>query len=220
MARSRRRTKDPVQWTDAPEVREIARDLIQRYHGHLQGQPLNFLFRSTAAKGRGDCTRRYRIVGKGPLDVALSADPRWQGHQRFYVLEFARTLWNRWSPDEKAANVDLCLSQLVAGKTGGLQLYDLQLADYGRIVSRHGLFDHDITSLAKALKSQRSLDLDDEPSAEAGAPVDDSNLEYRQDTGEILNEINPLSVVEGGESAGDAAAQEQPADDALAGAAA
>lgn len=214
MARGRRsKSTAPLQWEDAPQVREIARRLIEDHHKHLEGMPLDYLFRSTAARGRGGVNRKYRIVTKGPLDIAISADPRWKSYSKIYLLEFPKTLWFRWTEDEQVANVDCCLSQLIAGKSDNLQVIDLSLTEIGRIIKRHGLFEEDLRLFAKSVvEFQHTLDLDD-PAAPAGEPVDDSQLEYRSDTGEILEELHPaLREAADAESSGDAAAQE-PADD-------
>lgn len=153
--RSRRSMKLPVMWDDAPEVRRIAGELIDQYHGHLRGQPLRYLFRSTATRGRDGSSRKSRIITKGALDVALSADPGLKGQERYYVLEFAKSLWSRMSPDEKRAEVDACLSRLTPGKNS-LQVVELGIGGLVPLINRHGLFDESLRSLAKSCVSRQS----------------------------------------------------------------
>jgi hypothetical protein len=175
MARSRRSLKLPVQWEDAPDVRKIALELIEAHHGHLRGQPLCFLFRSTAAKDKSGAGRKSRIVVKGPLDIALSADPRWKGHERFYVLEFARTLWHRMGDDEKRYTVDCALSRMIPSPTGGLKIVDLGVADLVPLIGRHGLVDEQIRNLGKAVLV-RQHELDFAPEAPAAEEDEDREL--------------------------------------------
>jgi hypothetical protein len=171
MARGRRASVTPVSWDPAPEIRDRARTLIEQYHKHLEGQPIQYAWRSTAAKGKGGVSRRSRIVAIPKIALQLSENANWKHLDRLYIVEIPKSLWSRWGEDEQAASLDMCLSRLLAGDKG-LQIVDLDIYDVARFIQRHGVFNDDVRNLLKscAMQSQQ-LTLDEAPAGESAPPT-------------------------------------------------
>ena len=132
MARGRSRApKTPAHFEDAPDVREIAEDLIAEYHPHLEDRTLDYVFRTPAAKGKG-------------------AKRRHEGG-RFFVVEVAKHVWARWSEGQKRARIDSALCRLAPGKDG-LTLVDPDLQEFTVVAKRHGLADEEVRAFGEALQ--------------------------------------------------------------------
>lgn len=161
MARGRRASVTPVSWDPAPEIRDRARILIEKYHKRLEGQPIQYAWRSTAAKGKGGVSRRSRIVAIPKIALQLSENPQWKHQDKLFIVEIPKSLWGRWGEDEQAASLDMCLSRFLAGDKG-LQIVDLDIYDVARFIERHGIFNDDVRNLLKSCAAQsHQLTLDD-----------------------------------------------------------
>ncbi len=65
----------PVTYSEAPEVREVAQELIQIHHSHLSGQRIEYVFRSEPAKDKGkEVWGKARKIG-GLNAFLADADP-------------------------------------------------------------------------------------------------------------------------------------------------
>lgn len=158
-----RKQKVPISWEPAPEVRDLARTLIEKHHRHLEGQPLDYGWRSVAQLGKDGSLKRSAVRSIPKWVIDLGTTPHWKGHERVFVIEIPRSMWGSMSAGERAAEVDKCLLRLAMGKTG-IRLMDLSLYDVAQLVERHGLVSHDLKRLAKAFdehQQQPELQIDE-----------------------------------------------------------
>lgn len=153
-------------YTPAPEVKQIAEDLIPKYHQHLIDFDVRieyvFIDKTPKAKGRevwGTC----RKISNLNAFLANGQD----GSDPFFVITISEPVWEVLPPKSKIALVDheLCHAWAEAQQdeeTDGsedvvkLSLRPHDLEEFSCVVRRHGLWRDDIQAFVDAALKQNA----------------------------------------------------------------
>jgi len=153
-------------YTPAPEVKQIAEDLIPKYHQHLIDFDVRieyvFIDKTPKAKGRevwGTC----RKISNLNAFLANGQD----GSDPFFVITISEPVWEVLPPKSKVALVDheLCHAWAEAQQdeeTDGsedvvkLSLRPHDLEEFSCVVRRHGLWRDDIQAFVDAALKQNA----------------------------------------------------------------
>ena len=147
-----------MQFSTAPEVKDIARDLIVNYHSYLLNARIEFVFCDPPAKSRGTEVwgSARKITGLAAFlasdNMLANSDER----ESFFVVTIAKEIWKQLNEKQRRALVDHELCHLWVDEDGELKLIGHDLEEFGAVVSRHGLWREDIT---RFLVAQDSLAL-------------------------------------------------------------
>lgn len=144
-----------AEFTAAPEVEAIARDLIGAHHKHLINVPIRYVFRSEAAKSGGKIVwGKARKIGGLQAFLAVKEDDlpvmETEGNE-FFVIEIARDIWEDLTDAARAALVD---HELMHCETEGdkLVISPHDVEEFSGIIRRHGLWRDDVKIFAQAVK--------------------------------------------------------------------
>lgn len=174
----------PAEYRPAPEVAEIARQLITKVtqHQELVNAPIVYLFRSEAAKSRGRIIlgRARRITGLNAWLSHPELTPRpersYSEPGEYFVIEIAGDRWGMLDDNQRIALVDHELSHCAVGYNddGEMQLalrhHDVE--EFLGVLDRNGLWKEDVQQLGIVASEQLSLALDRIPaqaSTDAGS---------------------------------------------------
>lgn len=170
------RTKTPaVVFSEAPEVAEVARDLIASHHRHLIGQRIEYVFRSvTGTKGGAEVAGTTRKISSLTSYLAgeepeTDCEGEATGMPAFFVITIAEPVWRAIGHDERSALVDHELSHC-GMKDGAPVLLAHDLEEFVAVVARHGMWRAEIRRLVSAAGAQPLL-LSGEP-GDGGFPQD------------------------------------------------
>lgn len=136
----------------APEVKDIADELIPKYHHHIEEYEITvkyiFLLDKTPKKGGKEVWASCRKITN--LNAFLAGDD--DNDEPFFVITVSKSIWDILPPDERKALIDheLCHihAELGEDKEGepvvktSLKPHDLE--EFTSIVRRWGLWRDDI----------------------------------------------------------------------------
>lgn len=145
------REKRELEFSDAPEVEEIAQEQIPQWHDHLVNVRIKYVFRSIATKSNGKTVlAKARKVG-GLTAFLADQDKSLATGDPFFVLEVAADMWKGRTEEEKRAIVDHELCHMWRDEdTGKLSIHPHDLEEFAAVVKRHGLITNDLKHFAKA----------------------------------------------------------------------
>lgn len=168
----------------APEVADIAQDLIGEHHTHLTNRKIVYIFRDSPQKRAGtEIWGKARKVGglnaflnaqaDGALDLEHAYDE--EADHSYFVIEIAEPIWHELDETGRRALVDHELSHCEvhisdSGKES-LRIIPHNLEEFTEVVRRHGLWKSELRRFAKVTNEQLELDVelardDDEPDDE------------------------------------------------------
>jgi len=132
------------------DVLDIAQELIDKYHHHLLGANIGFVFREPAAKSGGKVvlgkaskiTNKYRPYLKQELD---------------FMIELAGVEWCELDSRRQVALVDHELCHLGMDDDGNLTIRAHDVEEFTEIVMRHGLWYQSLEQMADAVKNPQLL---------------------------------------------------------------
>lgn len=140
-----------MDYKDAPEVREIAQELIPEYHKHLEGVRIAYAFTDKSGKKCGK-----DVLGKTTLESGKSVwfaagAPSEYRSGKFFLIAISELAWEFLDFSQKRALVDHELSH--CGKdpeTLELCLWTHDIEEFGAVVQRHGLWLDDVRRFVEA----------------------------------------------------------------------
>jgi putative metallopeptidase len=147
----------------APEIDALASDLIRTHHKHLMDVRVVCVWRDKAAVSFG-----RRVPGNSRLIAGLpamladkhNADST-DTAESFFVLDFARDVWEVMDEEQRLALVDhqLCYCRTDAGEDGRFKpvMTAPEIAEFPDVIERHGMWRPEVEALAKAVSGQLSL---------------------------------------------------------------
>ncbi len=172
----------PIEYTPAPEVQKMAREIIREYHDHLitNSVKIVFLFTDEPVKVRGAETlgTARKVSGLtaflAQMDIEngeMLADTPGEIKDAFFVITIWEEAWRHNLTDaQKRALLDheLChcyseeeQSRQTGEPTGVIKLAVLphNLEEFHVIAARHGIWRPDINRFLNALKGRPELTL-------------------------------------------------------------
>lgn len=139
----------PQEYRPAPEVQEIAMELIVESHQHLIDRRIEFILLAESAKSRGkELWGRAKVVSG--LSAWLATNERSEAPTAptsFFVIEVSETVWNIINDRQRRALVDHCLSycRINEGEDGvGLRIAYPDVVEFASVIERHGLYRDDV----------------------------------------------------------------------------
>ncbi|RJQ26097.1 hypothetical protein C4577_04145 [Candidatus Parcubacteria bacterium] len=140
----------------APDVKEIADELIPKNHRHLVGVRMDFLFSETTPKRGGkDVWGTMRKVSS--LAAYLGADKTDQErgvNDPFFVMTISQPIWDELEEKDRIALVDheLCHAAVELDDQGdsilGTKSHDVE--EFSEIIERHGLWRKSVQEFVEA----------------------------------------------------------------------
>jgi hypothetical protein len=141
--------------TPAPEVQQIADELIPQYHPHLEDALLLYVFTDQQRTRNGkqvlgtasklSAKERYLLQAAAPLHPQDLPDLR-----PAFLLMFAGALWPQLTEAQRVALVDHELMH--CGADGALVPHDVE--EFAAIIQRHGLWTPDVQAFAVAVQER------------------------------------------------------------------
>lgn len=157
----------------APEVADIAQDLIGEHHTHLLNRKIVYIFRDSPQKRAGTeiWGKARKVSGlnaflnaraDGDLDVEHSYDE--EADHSYFVIEIAEPIWEHLDETARRALVDHELEHCEvhfsdSGKES-LRIIPHNLEEFTAVVRRHGLWKSELRRFAKVTNEQLELDVD------------------------------------------------------------
>lgn len=168
MARPRTKSKDapdtrepkeakaPTEYGEAHDAQEIARELIAKYHPHLEGLPIRTIYRSTdvSDKGRPAAACVKKVAG-------LNAYLAHENTRPFFVIEINEVAWNSTNDKGRHAIIDTQLCKMRKDEKGKLSFAHYDCVGFVAIANRYGATDERSAAFVKAASKQLSLLLND-----------------------------------------------------------
>lgn len=146
-------------YTPADEVKQIAEELIPKYHSHLEECKvrIDYVFISkTPSKGGKDVWGTCRKITNLNAHLAGEEEP-------FFVITISEPVWNVLPPDKKIVLVDHELCHAWAEFDDDednpdavkLSILPHNVEEFAAIIRRHGLWSEDVKSFVEeALKTK------------------------------------------------------------------
>lgn len=176
-----------AEFISAPDVEDIARELIEKYHGHLAGARIAYRSRvSVVPEGSRSKTapswrsRGHLLYGRtmrvsGPVRELTGED----GEQVDFLVLVNGDVWNALSDDQKHAVVDHELSHCGENEAGNWAIEAHDVEEFGPVVARWGLWREEVRAFDAALQDapgvrQMRMDLSQ---VDDGADEDDGQAE-------------------------------------------
>lgn len=151
----------PQEYSPAPEVEEIAKELIHHHHTHLAAVRVDFIFASEEIKQNGKIVwgRAKKITG---LNAWLASEPEWRDARTpedFFVIEIVKPTWLQLDEKSKRALVDHELTHCeVDMDTSKLSLRSHDLEEFTSIVREYGLWRADVEMFVNAATQKKLFD--------------------------------------------------------------
>lgn len=151
----------------APEVKEVADELIPLYHPHLQDARIEYVFSSTVSKKGGkEVWGTMRKITS--LTAYLGGTKNEQDNGAtgpFFVMTISKPVWEELDSTKKKALVDheLCHAFVKLDEEGEakLDIVPHDLEEFKAIVERYGLWRDDVKDFVKATKGGKKSEGDE-----------------------------------------------------------
>ncbi|HKQ90868.1 MAG TPA: putative metallopeptidase [Blastocatellia bacterium] len=149
----------PQEYQPAPEVKEVARRLIDDFHTHLATVRIEYVFCVEQLKEKGKVVwgRAKKVSG---LNAWLADEDRDYGAKSpddFFVVEIHRATWLMIDEKSRRALVDHELCHFWVDENGNLAILGHDLEEFNAVVRRHGLWADDIKFFLEAAGRQKEL---------------------------------------------------------------
>lgn len=141
-----------MSYSNAPEVKEIANDLIDQHHSHLANAPIEYVFNAKRMmKKSREILGEVKLVSG--LDCFLITRDLEEPHEKIFVMTISKVAWDLLvdRPDARRALIDHELCHLVCDDSAlSIKTHDLE--EFIEIVERYGPWKQDILNFLKAAK--------------------------------------------------------------------
>ena len=158
-----------AKYRPAPAVERIAEELIPKYHEHLEGVRIEYVFRDKASS-KGGKVVAGRAHLKSGLVAYLAQDRPSESFdlndERFFVIEIAEDVWSALEAAQREALVDHELSHCMLDVDEDDGSWDLSIVghdveEFAAVIERHGLWQPDLANLGAVIAERRLLDPED-----------------------------------------------------------
>lgn len=129
----------------APEVAEIARELIDLYHSHLGPVRIEYVFILEAPKVNGKLVwARAKKIGGLNAWLAQENQKELTEPEEFFVIEVVKPIWQQLDEKARKALTDHELTHCWVDEKGKLSIHPHDLEEFNSIVRRWGLWRDDV----------------------------------------------------------------------------
>ena len=119
-------------FTEAPEVEEIAAQIVPTTHPHLTYAKMRYVFRSEHTKSQG-----REIWATANL---LTGRTKFLSGGYDFLIDVAEDVWNTLSTEQKFALIDHKLCHCVVGEKEAWAIQGHDIEEFTAIIDRHGLW--------------------------------------------------------------------------------
>lgn len=147
-----------MNYTLAPDVRDIAQDLIVNYHQHLMNVRVEYLFmdKTPVSKGKATWGRMRKVTGLSAFLSTIPHEDKLMGfnydivdggdicNQPFFVMEVSAEIWGQLDDKQRRALVDHELSHCWRDEDDQLVLLSHDIEEFAGVIKRHGLWRPDL----------------------------------------------------------------------------
>ncbi len=157
MRRRIKTPKAPIAYELAPEVEELAKDLVRRYHQHLVNAGLVYLWRTGNWKKGGK-----RVLGTaekvgGKTSFWLRQAMHWD-RDLVYAVTISKQAWPELSHDQRLALIDHELCHFVPNDAGKIEIVEHDVTEFRAVLERHGFWEDELRRFCEAaVKAQQAL---------------------------------------------------------------
>jgi len=151
------------QFAFAYEAIEIGEKLIEKFHSHLVGERVEFVFTSKTPTSGG--REKWGSASKlGGLNAWLCDDERQNEvfPKPFFIIKLSWQIWKQLESEQKIALVDHYLAHCNFNEKGNPVLLLPDCKEFNQIMERHGAWNENIIRLLKAEKQSKSTPLFDD----------------------------------------------------------
>lgn len=133
----------------APEVETLAKKIIEKYHDHLFGARIKYLFKNDKWIKKGKV-----ILGQAKM---AAEDVRFISDFDFIII-INRNAWNNATSDVREALIDHelhhCLVEIENNGESKFSILDHDVQEFIPIVGRYGLWQEDLKKLVEAAQEE------------------------------------------------------------------
>jgi predicted metallopeptidase len=141
----------PTEWSEAEKsVINIAEELIDKIHCHLQGYNIGFLFRSEAAVSKGRVVYAQVQLVPAKLKPLLDYD---------VIIWVSEEDWNRMPLAHRKALIDHELCHIRKGDNG-LTLVGHDVEEFSDVIKRHGMWSADLRSISYDFRNASQIEME------------------------------------------------------------
>ena len=138
-----------AEWMEAPAVEELAKQLIEKYHGHLAHAKIKYLFRQGKWSSQDKTTwaKAYKVSERDNFLTGYD----------FYVI-VNLDVWNELGQESRTALIDHELSHCGQNEKYEWCIWGHDVEDFAAVVRRHGLWNEDVKKYLQAAESYGEAD--------------------------------------------------------------
>lgn len=166
----------PTEYSAAPDVEKVARQLINRYHTHLATARIDYVLivkrdkdgnpQPVESKGKQLWGRARKVTG---LNAFLSRKQGSEGAEDYFVIEIDAFVWGRINAKVREALVDHELCHCTYdGDMDKPSIRSHDVEEFGEVIRRHGLWRPEVESFVRIGAEQMKLGFEP-PTASAKA---------------------------------------------------
>jgi hypothetical protein len=152
----------PQKYWPAPEVEDVANDLIHDFHSHLASEHLVYIFLDEAPVSKGRVQ-----MGRAKIATGLNA---WLATEKldrepepapFFIVEIAKKYWDVMTAAQRRALVDHELHHCWVDEEGKLSVQPHDVEEFNSVIARHGLWWQDVQTFAETVMEAKQRGLFD-----------------------------------------------------------
>lgn len=145
-------------YEEAPEVRDIASELIDKYHSHLASVRMCYIFRPKAWKSKGEMVlgKASKLGGKTKALSGYGKD--YDGFT--FVIEVAKQEFHQMDRDMKEALIDHELIHCILDENDNWKIVGHDFDGFNSVVKRHGFWTERLQRFKKTMQQMSLFDED------------------------------------------------------------
>lgn len=140
-----------MEYAAAGEVKQLAQSVIDKWHPHLSGISIEYVFALEEIKNKGKL-----VLGRARKMSGLNSFLRSSDDEQFFVIEIWADGWRSMDQTARVALLDHELSHCkMEVKEGELRLFTVghDLEEFNAVVERHGLWAPDVVLFANSINN-------------------------------------------------------------------
>ncbi|MFW5962301.1 MAG: putative metallopeptidase [bacterium] len=129
-----------AEYRKSPEVKEIAKELISKYHKHLQSARMEYLFRDKAGKSGGNAVLGNTRKVSGIYQTLTGLD---------FIIDIAEDTWQELTENQRYALIDHELYHCGINEQGNFVIIKHDVTEFIPIIKRYGLWTEGLQVLGQ-----------------------------------------------------------------------
>ncbi|MFL6229321.1 MAG: putative metallopeptidase [Pyrinomonadaceae bacterium] len=154
-----------TEYANAPDVRRVARNVMNECHPHLHGARIDYVFVSKTdkegqekpieSKGKQQWGKARTVSG---LNAYLAQNDETEGGEPFFVIEISAYAWKRLDEAGRVALVDHELTHCALNEDSGApEIRPHDVEEFTEVIKRRGLWKEDVRRMVEVGAKQLAL---------------------------------------------------------------